>query len=134
MKWMWLASAGAAGTLARYGLAELAPKAVQRFGPWIGITNAQTFPWGTATVNWVGCFLFGAIAALADHRMKLDQETKWILLTGFMGAFTTFSTFAYESRNMLESQEWGMLTVNILLQNALGIFLIFLGWTVVCRW
>jgi fluoride exporter len=111
-----LAIAGAVGTLARYWLSGL----VQRLQPTL-------FPWGTFAVNGLGCFLFGIVWALAEERMVISGQTRLILLVGFMGAFTTFSTFAFETSQLLDDSQWLLASANILLQNVLGIALVLLG-------
>ena len=112
----WLAVAGAVGTLARYGLSGM----VQRLQPTL-------FPWGTFAVNGLGCLLFGIIWALAEERMIISGQTRLILLVGFMGAFTTFSTFAFETSQMLDDSQWLFAAANLLVQNVLGIALVLLG-------
>ena len=115
-KLIYLAVAGACGTLARYGLAGL----VQRVA-------GASFPWGTASVNGLGCLLFGLIWTMTSERFVGTGEVRIIMLTGFMGAFTTFSTFVAESGNLLaDGQHWYGLG-NILLQNGVGLVLFFLG-------
>jgi len=85
------------------------------------------FPWGTLVVNAVGCLLFGLVWALAEERMVISGETRAILLVGFMGAFTTFSTFAFETSAMLRDAEWSFALANVLSQNVLGIACFFAG-------
>jgi CrcB protein len=115
-KLLLIAMAGAAGTLARYGLTG----AVQR---WAG----EGFPWGTAAVNVLGCFLFGAVWALAGSRLPFGAETRAVLLVGFMGAFTTFSTLMAETGTLLTETGWPHALGNVLLQNTAGIGCFFLG-------
>lgn len=115
-KLLLIGLAGGLGTLARYGLAGL----VQR---WAG----AGFPWGTAAVNMVGCFLFGAAWAVVGERLALSGETRTVILIGFLGAFTRFSTFVGETGQLLAESEWLLAGGNILLQNALGIIVFFLG-------
>ncbi|HEV2176157.1 MAG TPA: fluoride efflux transporter CrcB [Terriglobia bacterium] len=86
---------GAAGTLARYGLQGL----VQEH-------TGMGFPTGTLSVNLAGCFLFGAVAQLGLSRAALPPDWRIALTVGFLGAFTTFSTFGYETLRMLEEAEW----------------------------
>jgi CrcB protein len=111
-----IALAGAAGTLARFGLAGL----VQRLG---GIA----FPWGTWTVNLLGCFAFGVVWTLAEERLLISGQTRFIVLTGFMGAFTTFSTFAFETADLMRDGSWCLAAGNVLGQNVLGIAGVLLG-------
>jgi len=115
-KLAWLAAAGAVGTLARYGVAGVVQRAL-----------GGAFPWGTLVVNAVGCLLFGLVWALAEERMVISGETRAILLVGFMGAFTTFSTFAFETSAMLRDAEWSFALANVLSQNVLGIVCFFAG-------
>lgn len=97
-----VAVAGAAGTLCRYSVSAI----VQRMaGP--------HFPWGTLTVNTLGCFLFGMIWQLAEGRMVISVETRLIMLTGFMGALTTFSTFAFEVGVVFRENSWMAATTNM---------------------
>lgn len=92
-KLAWLAVAGAMGTLARYGLTGLA----QRVAPNI----AGGFPWGTLAVNVLGCFLFGLVWSLAESEWAVNSHVRVVIFVGFLGAFTTFSTYAFEAGQML---------------------------------
>ena len=115
-KLLWLAVIGALGTLARYQLGGL----VQRL-------YGGTFPLGTLVVNALGCFLFGLVWTLAEERLVISGEMRAIILIGFMGAFTTFSTYAYETSAMLRDAEWALAATNALTQNVLGVVAFFLG-------
>ncbi len=110
-----LALAGAFGTLARYWLSGF----VQR--------SSLYFPWGTLAVNGSGCFLFGLVWTLAEERMLISGETRIILLVGFMGAFTTFSTYMFETRQMLATSEWMLGAANFAAENFAGFVLLILG-------
>jgi CrcB protein len=115
-KLFWLCLAGSAGTLARYFLSGL----VQRLHPY-------EFPWGTLVVNSLGCFLFGLIWSWGEGRGLISVHARAIILVGFMGAFTTFSTFAFETSQLLHRHELLTAGANILLSNVLGIALVFAG-------
>jgi fluoride exporter len=111
-----LAALGALGTLARYGLGGL----VQR--------HAGTgFPWGTLVVNSAGCFAFGIVWSIAAERSLLRGEARTIILIGFFGAFTTFSSFAFETTQMLRDGQWGRAIANVGLQNVIGLVLLMAG-------
>lgn len=105
-----VALAGAAGALARYGLST----ALARHG--------GSFPLGTFVVNVVGCALFGWLAAMA-HRSGLEwsPEMRAAVLTGFLGAFTTFSTFSAESLALLREGRGGLAAAYVLGSVGLGL-------------
>lgn len=112
-----LGVAGAAGALSRYGLSGI----VQSLA-------GERFAWGTLVVNSLGCFLFGFIWMLAtEERSFISGQTRFIVLTGFMGAFTTFSTFAFETGRYLNDSQWALAAANLIGQNALGLACVFFG-------
>lgn len=116
MKILWLAIAGVIGTLCRYWLGGLVQRAY-----------GGVFPWGTFAVNMAGCFLFGVVWAAAEERMLIGAELRAILLIGFMGAFTTFSSFVFETGQLLRDSQWALAAGNIMLQNITGLVMFFLG-------
>lgn len=85
------------------------------------------FPWGTFAVNMIGCLLFGLVYAAMEARVGLAAEMRGIVLTGFMGAFTTYSTFAFQSAQLIEKSQWGLAAANIISQNVLGVVFVFAG-------
>ena len=115
-KLVWLALAGALGTLSRYGLSGF----VYRH-------NTGPFPWGTIAVNLTGCFLAGFLWTLFESRWPVTGEVRTAVLVGFLGAFTTFSTLIFETGEMLRLAEWMNAAGNIALQNVLGIVALFAG-------
>ena len=117
---VWVGLAGAAGTLCRYGLSNLVYKVA-----------GGRFPWATLAVNLAGCFFFGLIWALAEERTLITGQTRLILLAGFMGAFTTFSTLAFETSVMVQSGQWLPALAYVLLQNVLGVLAVFAGFYIV---
>ncbi len=86
---------GALGTLARYGLQGLVQ---YRTGP--------EFPTGTLIVNLLGCFLLGGIAEFSLTHLSVPPDWRIAITVGFLGAFTTFSSFSWETARMLEDGEW----------------------------
>lgn len=115
-KLLLIATAGACGTLCRYWLSEVAYSLLGR-----------NFPWGTWAVNILGCFLFGLISVLAEERGLLSAHTRLLLLTGFMGAFTTFSTFIFESGGHMSDGQWLKLALNVGGQIIVGFAALYLG-------
>jgi fluoride exporter len=111
-----IAIAGAAGALARYGLSG----AVQRFFP-VG------FPGGTLMVNIIGCFLIGILAALSLDRLSGNPLVRTALVVGFLGAFTTFSAFGYETLNLLRDGAMGHALLNVSLSILLGLAAVWGG-------
>jgi CrcB protein len=111
-----LALGGAAGTLCRYGLSGLAHRLL-----------GESFPFGTFFVNILGCFLFGLVFGLLEARGAPGAQARILLLTGFMGAFTTFSTYIYESAAMARLGEWLPLVLNLAGQVAVGLAFLFIG-------
>jgi CrcB protein len=94
-KLVWLALAGGLGALSRYGLAGL----VHRL-------YGGSFPLGTFMVNVTGCLLFGLIWGLFDVRLAVPPTVRAAVLVGFMGAFTTFSTYMFEGADLLRQGQW----------------------------
>jgi CrcB protein len=116
MKLILLAAAGAAGTLARYFLGGL----VQRL-------YGGSFPWGTFAVNMTGTFLFGLVWSLAEDRLVISGQARAVILVGFMGAFTTFSSLMFETGELMRDSQWALAFCNLALQNITGILFLFLG-------
>jgi CrcB protein len=95
LRLLLIATFGAAGTLARYGLQGL-----------VQIRIGSTFPFGTLLINLTGCFLLGLIGQATLNRMIVPPEWRVAIAVGFFGGYTTFSSFGWETAKMLESGEW----------------------------
>jgi CrcB protein len=87
----------------------------------------EHFPWDTMTVNVIGCVLYGIIWFEIDRRVGVPADLKPFLITGFLGAFTTFSTFAYNSAMLLEKGQYLFALANIVAHDVLGVLAIFAG-------
>lgn len=116
-----VAAAGATGSLARWGLSH-ATQAIT--GP--------RWPYGTLLVNVLGCFVFGVVVEMLRHRIGHDH-LRLLFLTGFCGAFTTFSTFAYDTFTLQTDRGLVWAGVNVLLHLGLGIAALLLGMALVAR-
>ena len=90
-----LAVFGSIGTLARYGLQGVVQN---RAG--------STFPAGTLMVNLLGCFLLGGLGQYSFTHMSVPADWRVGLTVGFFGAFTTFSTFSWETVHLLDDGDW----------------------------
>lgn len=106
---------GSAGALARYGL-----------GYFIAQQWGARFPWGTLVINLTGCFLIGLAFALGDRNI-LGPSARIALMTGFLGAYTTFSTYGLETINFARGGAAGVSLANILASNVGGLLLVVAG-------
>lgn len=102
-------------------------------GVWAGSRLGAAFPYGTLIVNVVGCFVIALFYGLGETRFTLTTELRLFVAVGFLGAFTTFSSFGSESINLLRSGNLWLGAINILGNNALGLLAVILG-LAVARW
>ncbi len=116
MKILYLSAGGAAGTVSRYCLSGLA----QRLA-------GGSFPLGTLAVNMLGCLFFGAVWGFFENRLLPGSDVRLLVLTGFMGAFTTFSTYMFETAELVKYDQLAMALLNVVGQSAVGLILILLG-------
>ena len=115
-RFLVVAARGAAGAVARYGV-TLA----------VAIFWRRDFPLATFLINVSGSFILGFFATLAAERAAIDPLWRLLVATGFVGAYTTFSTFEYETERLTESGAltWGI--VNILTSVLAGFIAVRLG-------
>ena len=85
-----------------------------------------SFPWGTLTVNIVGSLLIGFFFELFD-RSTLSPENRALITIGFLGAFTTFSTYSLESVNLIKNGEFRLAAANVAANNIVGILAVIAG-------
>ncbi len=91
----WIALGGALGALGRFWAGHL-----------VHLWLPRDFPWGTLTANLLGSMLIGLAFVLIVQRSELDAAWRMAVVVGFLGAFTTFSTFSLENVLMLQNGEW----------------------------
>ena len=115
-KFIYLGLAGALGTIARYCLSGVIQKNV-----------LTSFPLGTAAVNIIGCLLFGLLWAFVENRLSITGQMRTIIFVGFFGAFTTFSSYIFETSQLLDESQWFWAAGNVLFQNVIGIACILIG-------
>ena len=106
---LMLAIAGAFGTLSRYGLGGLTQR-----------VTGTGFPYGTLIINVLGCFVMGFVIQLALHSSLISPSTRMIITIGFLGAFTTFSTFSFDTTEFLNDGAWLQALLNLGLNLGLG--------------
>jgi CrcB protein len=112
-----LSLAGVLGTLGRYWLSGVLAR---RYG--------ETFPVGTLAVNVLGCLLAGALYQLLQERYLVSQTVRTALMIGFLGAFTTFSSYALQSFTLLRDGEVGLAALNVTLSNLAGLLMVWAGY------
>ncbi|MDY0292078.1 MAG: fluoride efflux transporter CrcB [Desulfuromonadaceae bacterium] len=104
MHFIYIGVFGGVGCLARYGVSA-----------WTAASFGTRFAYGTLGVNVVGSLLLGAVMEFAMRSSVLSADLRLGICVGFMGGFTTFSTFAYDSWSLLEAGQWVAASLNILL-------------------
>ena len=79
----------------------------------------SVFPYGTLFINFVGSFIVGFFIIWTSERVLLDPRWRLLVVIGFCGSFTTFSSYAFETMAYFESGQWGLMFTNILSNNLL---------------
>jgi CrcB protein len=110
-------SAGAIlGANARYWIGDWAAR---RFG--------ANFPYGTFIINLTGSLLIGFFLTLVTERLMIDPRWRLLIAVGFLGAYTTFSTYTYESFNLIFNGQWVAGLFNLFGSTFLGVLAVGLG-------
>ncbi len=104
MQYLYIGLFGAAGCLTRYFVSG-----------WTYTMAGRGLPWGTLAVNVIGSFLLGLVMEGSLRSTLLSPEVRMGIATGFLGGFTTFSTFSYETVRLLEEGSMLQAGANILL-------------------
>lgn len=111
-----IGACGAFGAIARFGMSR-----------WIQHRTAFDFALGTLTVNLLGCLLIGLLAQAAEVTESLSDSTKNALGIGLLGAFTTFSTFGYDTLRHLQDRHWHLAAANVGANVVLGLAAVWCG-------
>ena len=110
-----VAAGGCLGALARYGLSRF-----------IAQIYPSSFPLGTFIINVTGSFAIGFLFEISE-RFAISPDVRAFIAIGFLGAYTTFSTYALESINLVRDGELRLFLTNILLSNIAGLFAVIFG-------
>lgn len=113
---IYIAIGGAIGSVLRYLTSILVTKY------W-----SNQFPLATLITNVLGCFIIGVLIAILEKNNLGNSNLKWLLVTGFCGGYTTFSTFGYENYSLLQSNNSILAFGYIALSVLLGIFAVWFG-------
>jgi CrcB protein len=108
---------GGLGALCRFGVSRLFPSSVN-------------FPWATLSVNLLGCF---AIGVFSFYAMRGQNTLIMLGIIGFLGGFTTFSSYGLELMRMLESGLAKNFVVYLLASNVIGVLLVYVGYRLACN-
>ena len=112
-----IGSAGLVGTLCRYWLSGVLAR---RYG--------ETFPTGTLAVNVAGCFLIGFLFYMFQERYVVGQTARSVVLVGFLGGFTTFSSYGLQTFTLLRDGEFAYAAANVFASNLLGLLMVWGGY------
>ncbi len=102
MRAVWVGVAGFFGAVLRYW-----------FDGWVSRLAGGGFPWGTLAVNVSGCFVIGILTTVLTERLLPHPTVRIAVTVGFVGAYTTFSTFAYESLRQIQEGALGLAALNV---------------------
>jgi len=116
MNYLIIGVGGFAGAVTRYALAV-----------WIGQRWGRSFPLGTFVINISGSLLIGLLMPLLTERFIVNPQWRLLLVVGFLGAYTTFSTFEYETGALLKDGEWLFAGLNVFLSVTVGFIALKIG-------
>lgn len=113
--------------------AALGANARYLVGIWAGNRLGADFPYGTFIVNVIGSFVVGFLLTLGTERLQVSPEARLLLAVGFLGSFTTFSSYAVESLSLWREVGLWHSLLNIIGNNLVGLFAVILG-AALARW
>src|SRR5512135_3117077 len=116
MDYLIIGAGGFVGAITRYIIAI-----------WIGQRWGRSFPLGTFIINVTGSFLIGLLMTLMTEKIIENPQWRLLLVVGFLGAYTTFSTFEYETGALLKDGEWLIAGMNVVFSVAVGFIALKLG-------
>jgi fluoride exporter len=116
VKYLLIVMGGGAGSLARYLVANA-----------IATRIASRFPWGTVVVNVTGCFVIGLLMTVLTERAHLHPNWRFALVVGFLGGYTTFSSFEWETWFLARDGAFWVGLTNVIGSVTFGYVAVWLG-------
>jgi fluoride exporter len=113
---VWVALGGALGASTRYGI-----------GAWVVARLGAGFPFHTLLINVTGSLAIGALVVLLTERLVADPAWRLLLVVGFLGGYTTFSSYTFEALALLEEGDWLPAVWYVLGSNGLGLVAAYIG-------
>ena len=116
LKYVMVGIGGFLGAIARFWL-----------GGYVGDRMGSRFPWGTFIINCSGSFVVGFIITLLAERTHWSPNWRYLIPVGFVGAYTTFSTFEYETLRAMQDGNFVIAALNVVLSVVLGFVAVWIG-------
>jgi fluoride exporter len=116
MDYLWVGLGGFLGANARYALSV-----------WVVDRLGVSFPWHTLLINVSGSLAIGLIMAVLSEKLVVDCTWRLLLVVGFLGGYTTFSAYTFETLALLAEGEWLRALGYVLGSNGLGLLAVYLG-------
>lgn len=88
----------------------------------------SAFPYGTLAVNVVGCLALGGVMGLVEYRQLFSPNVRLFVTVGILGGLTTFSTFGYETFQLLHGKQYGLALTNVVANMGVGVIAVIAGW------
>jgi CrcB protein len=115
-QYLWVGIGGALGAVARHAL-----------GAWIAGRAGGAWPWHTFAINASGSLAIGVLLTLLTERLDVDPTWRLFLVVGFLGGYTTFSSYTFEAITLLRAGDWAAAAWYVLGSNGVGIAGCFVG-------
>jgi fluoride exporter len=116
MKYVMIALGGSAGAIARYVL-----------GSYVGNRAGSLFPYGTMIINLSGSFVIGLVMTLIAEHSNVNRNVLYLVAIGFIGAYTTFSTFEFETLRLVQDGQFIAGLTNVAVSVVIGFAMVWLG-------
>ena len=115
-EYLWVSLGGIFGACSRYFLSRFTARIL-----------GTSFPWGTLLINLTGSFVLGVFLVYTTERVFVDPRWRLLIAIGFCGAYTTFSSYAFESMVYFQQGNWGLFAGNVLANNILCLAAVLAG-------